>query len=76
MSTQYSDKMDEIDLKVLWDKFSMGDAINDQELEWLIVSAQEGVRYLRSRRENLAASRTNMDLEMLLSYQRARKRQW
>ena len=64
--------MEKKTLSDLWQMFSKGDPLSDDELALLIRSAEEGLTYLWARKENLAASKTAMDLETLRGYVRAR----
>ena len=60
-------------LRELWKVFSIGDHLTDAEILRLIDSGEQGDEYLTARGENLAASRTRMDLATLRSYLWARK---
>lgn len=60
-------------LKSIWDKFSRGDHLTYCDLEELIQSAEEGLKYLCARGEYLSASKTAIDLSSLKSYLFERK---
>jgi len=63
-------------LKALWVKFDHGDPINNEELDMLIASAQEGLQYLEARGQvwQMPMSRTLLDLYRLQGFWRERQR--
>ena len=66
-------KLDSVQLAALWDKFDRGDHLTTAEIKALIKVTEDGLCYLRSRREHLAMTKTIMDLNRLVEYLVARK---